>query len=129
VSHAVLQMHAVHACRHLCTCCEPCCAADACQHKLQSLGKYITDVEAFVNIHMDALRNRMIKFEILLTAATFTLGIYAVVAGVLGENLPLAPHVITRREWGFVAVNASMTLLCTIMFVAIMSCARRNGLM
>ena len=103
--------------------------ADACQHKLQSLGKYITDVEAFVNIHMDAVRNRMIKFEILLMVGTFALGVFAVIAGILGENIPIAPHSLVTGEDGFVLINIVVSLMCMIIFVCIMSCARRNGLM
>lgn len=106
-----------------------CVYADACQHKLQSLGKYITDVEAFVNIHMDAVRNRMIKFEILLMVGTFALGVYAVIAGVLGENIPLAPHSLVDDEDGFLFINLSVSIMCIAIFVSIIVCARRNGLM
>ena len=106
-----------------------CGGADACQHKLQSLGKYITDVEAFVNIHMDAVRNRMIKFEILLMVGTFALGVFAVIAGILGENIPIAPHSLVTGEDGFVLVNILVSLMCMAIFVSIMVCARRNGLM
>lgn len=102
--------------------------ADRARSRLESLGNHITDVEAFVNIDMDAARNRMIKWEIVLTTATFTMGIYAVVAGVLGENIPLAPHFMLT-ESGYVIVNFGMCIICAAVFCAMTYNAKRNGLL
>lgn len=103
-------------------------SADRARNRLESLGNHITDVEAFVNIDMDAVRNRMIKWEIVLTTASFVTGIYAVVAGILGENLPLAPHSMIN-EGGYILVNLGMCLLCATVFCVITYNAKRNGLL
>eukprot|EP00892_Ulva_mutabilis_P010338 jgi/Ulvmu1/7677/UM038_0108.1 len=102
--------------------------ADRARNRLESLGNHITDVEAFVNIDMDAVRNRMIKWEIVLTTASFAMAIYAVVAGVLGENLPLAPHSMLSED-GYIVVNLGMCLICTAVFCVITVKARRSGLL
>jgi hypothetical protein len=64
-----------------------------------------------------------------LQVGTFTLGIYAVVAGVLGENLPIVPQSLVTGKSGFVLVNALVTLMCLLVFFSIVFCAHRNGLM
>lgn len=110
-----------------CEACDPVCA-DRARNCLQRLGNRVMDVEAFVNIDMDAVRNRMIKWEIVLTTASFAMGIYAVVAGVLGENLPLAPRGMLN-EGGYIAVNLGMCILCASVFCIITYNARRNGLL
>ena len=61
-------------------------------------------------------------------AQTFALAIYAVVAGVLGENLTIAPAAATRGPAGYIVINAGMTLLCLTVFASIMLYARRRGL-
>ena len=98
------------------------------QHRLEITGEYISDSEEFVNINMDAVRNRLIKWEIVIDTATFALGIYAVVAGVLGENLQIAPQMVTKTQEGYVIVNVGMTLFCIAVFLVIMLHARRRGL-
>ncbi|KAL0918842.1 hypothetical protein M5K25_010883 [Dendrobium thyrsiflorum] len=54
--------------------------------KLSSLKEYIDDTEDFINIKLDNVRNQLIQFELLLTAATFVVTIFAVVTGVFGMN-------------------------------------------
>ena len=103
-------------------------AADELQHTLDTLGEYITDSEDFINISMDAVRNRLIKWEIVIDTATFALAIYAVVAGVLGENLTIAPQAVTKTQGGYVLVNAGMVGFCALVFASIMLYARRRGL-
>jgi hypothetical protein len=102
--------------------------ADEIQHKLDSLGEYISDSEDFVNINMDAVRNRLIKWEILITTASFALGIYAVVAGVLGENLVIAPQSFTKTTAGYILINGGMTAFCVTVFAVIVFNAKRRGL-
>lgn len=68
----------------------------------------------------DSVRNRLIKLEIVLTAATFALGIYAVVAGVLGENVPIWPIWITKSTTGYLFVNIGMTLFTLSVFALVM---------
>ncbi|KAG9439087.1 hypothetical protein H6P81_019252 [Aristolochia fimbriata] len=54
--------------------------------KLLSLKEFIDDTEDFINIKLDNVRNQLIQFELLLTAATFICAIFAVVTGVFGMN-------------------------------------------
>ncbi|ONK75815.1 uncharacterized protein A4U43_C03F20860 [Asparagus officinalis] len=59
---------------------------DSTLNKLLSLKEYIDDTEDFINIKLDNVRNQLIQFELLLTAATFVVTIFAVVTGVFGMN-------------------------------------------
>ncbi|KAJ6804894.1 magnesium transporter MRS2-5 isoform X1 [Iris pallida] len=59
---------------------------DSSLSKLLSLKEYIDDTEDFINIKLDNVRNQLIQFELLLTAATFVVTIFAVVTGVFGMN-------------------------------------------
>lgn len=54
--------------------------------KVSSLKEYIDDTEDFINIKLDNVRNQLIKFELLLTGATFVVTMFAVVTGVFGMN-------------------------------------------
>ncbi|KAK0573783.1 hypothetical protein LWI29_013462 [Acer saccharum] len=54
--------------------------------KLSSLKEYIDDTEDLINIKLGNVQNRLIQFELLLTAATFVATIFAVVTGVFGMN-------------------------------------------
>jgi len=44
-------------------------------------GEYIEDTEEYINIELDSSRNRLIRLEILLTGATFSLALWNLVAG------------------------------------------------
>ncbi|KAG0480846.1 hypothetical protein HPP92_011704 [Vanilla planifolia] len=54
--------------------------------QLLSLKEYIDDTEDFINIKLDNIQNQLIQFELLLTAATFVVTVFAVVTGVFGMN-------------------------------------------
>ncbi|KAK9935023.1 hypothetical protein M0R45_022139 [Rubus argutus] len=54
--------------------------------KLLSLKEYIDDTEDFINIKLGNVQNHLIKFELLLTAATFVATIFASVTAVFGMN-------------------------------------------
>ncbi|KAA8529341.1 hypothetical protein F0562_033860 [Nyssa sinensis] len=55
-------------------------------NKLLSLKEYIDDTEDLINIKLGNVQNQLIKFELLLSAATFVATIFAVVAGIFGTN-------------------------------------------
>ncbi|GFH30263.1 magnesium transporter [Haematococcus lacustris] len=74
-------------------------------------GEYIDDTEDLVNINLDYSRNRLIRFQILITIATFALGCYSCIASVLGENLVL-PEVITQDVLLFFMVNG-VAIICS----------------
>ena len=73
-----------------------------------------------MDISLDYARNRLIKIEIYLTAATFALAIFSAVSSSLGENVPL-PRALASSRWSFAAVNAFMLLLSLAVFAAIMA--------
>ncbi|KAG6429789.1 hypothetical protein SASPL_107842 [Salvia splendens] len=55
-------------------------------NKLLSLKEYIDDTEDLINIKLGNVQNQLIKFELLLTAATFVTTMFAVVTAVFGMN-------------------------------------------
>ena len=57
-----------------------------CWH--QPAGEFIKDTEEYINIELDSSRNRLIRLEIVLTAGTFGVAIFSLVAG--GCTLELA---------------------------------------
>lgn len=68
-----------------------------------------------------------IRFEILLTTATFALALVGVVAGVLGENLIL-PDIFTQTIWGFFIINAGVILLSLVAFFSVFVFLRQRKL-
>uniref|UniRef100_A0A1D1Y4K6 Magnesium transporter n=2 Tax=Anthurium amnicola TaxID=1678845 RepID=A0A1D1Y4K6_9ARAE len=54
--------------------------------KVLSLKEYIDDTEDFINIKLDNVQNQLIQFELLLSAATFVVTIFAVVTAIFGMN-------------------------------------------
>ena len=54
---------------------------------MQTLAEYIDDTEDLINITLDSHRNQLIQIDLLLTAATFCVGLVTTVAGIMGMNL------------------------------------------
>jgi hypothetical protein len=61
-------------------------------------GEYIDDTEDLINIQLDYSRNKLIRFEIVLTTGTFAIAMFSAVASMLGENLAL-PELITTVSY------------------------------
>ncbi|KAK9835541.1 hypothetical protein WJX74_002638 [Apatococcus lobatus] len=101
---------------------------DSCYDRLVSMGEYIKDTEEYINIELDSSRNRLIKLEIVITAATFSIALWGLVAGVLGENLKL-PESITKHVGGFFVINGATLLICILFFYAILAYIRYKRLM
>ena len=78
-----------------------------------------------INIELDTARNRLIKLEIMLTGSTFAFTIYAVVAGVLGENLHL-PDTIVDQFW---IVNLATVTFCSLLMLGLWSWCKYEGLL
>ena len=55
------------------------CAPDACV--FFCAAEYIQDTEEYINIELDSSRNRLIRLELLINTATFTIAMYSLVAG------------------------------------------------
>jgi hypothetical protein len=54
---------------------------DAHSNKLRNVGEYIEDTEEYINIELDAGRNRLIRLDIVLTAASFAIAPFNLLAG------------------------------------------------
>lgn len=91
---------------------------DGLYDKLVSIGEYVKDTEEFINIELDSARNRLIRFEVILTVATFSLLPFNLLAGILGENL-IIPEQITGSVTQFYGVNLATTAACTLIFYVI----------
>ncbi|KAL6012011.1 hypothetical protein ACLOJK_002482 [Asimina triloba] len=79
------------------------------------LKEYIDDTEDFINIKLDNVRNQLIQFELLLTAATFVAAIFAVVTGVFGMNFT-PPFFSYPGNFNLVLIVTSIA--CTIIYSA-----------
>lgn len=53
---------------------------------MTQLKEYIDDTEDLINIKLGNVQNQLIKFELLLTAATFVATVFAVVTAIFGMN-------------------------------------------
>jgi Mg2+ and Co2+ transporter CorA len=91
---------------------------DGLYDKLVSVGEYIKDTEEYINIELDSSRNRLIRFEIVLSVATFAIMPFNLLAGVLGENL-IIPEQITGSVSQFFGVNIAATVFCCLIFYVI----------
>lgn len=91
---------------------------DSMYDKLDTLGEYIKDTEEYINIELDSSRNRLIRFDIILSVATFALMPFNMVSGMLGENL-IMPEAITGSVKQFIGVNAASAVVCLLAFYGI----------
>ena len=55
---------------------------DSAYDRLDAIGEYIEDTEEYINIELDSSRNRLLRLEIVLTAGTFGIAMFGLVAGV-----------------------------------------------
>lgn len=44
-------------------------------------AEYIQDTEEYINVELDSSRNRLIRLELLINTASFSIALYGVVAG------------------------------------------------
>ncbi|GFR39805.1 hypothetical protein Agub_g295 [Astrephomene gubernaculifera] len=93
---------------------------DTTYQTLMSIGEYIDDTEDLINIQLDFSRNKLIRFEILLTTGTFALAFFNIVTGVLGENLVL-PDTITQDLRSFFLVNGGTMAFCLATYLALVT--------
>ena len=91
---------------------------DSMYDKLDTLGEYIKDTEEYINIELDSSRNRLIRFDIVLSVATFALMPFNMVSGMLGENL-IMPEAITGSVKQFIGVNVTSAIVCLLAFYGI----------
>lgn len=88
---------------------------------------YPKDTEEYINIELDASRNKLIRLDIILTAAAFSIAPFNLLAGILGENLVIPPQ-LTRDVLRFYVLNGVAALLCCSFFYAILRYMRYRRL-
>lgn len=85
------------------------------------------DTEEYINIELDASRNRLIRLEILLTAAAFSMAPFNLLAGILGENLVI-PSALTFGVERFWQVNLSAMCMCIVFFCLVLTYMKKTKL-
>lgn len=83
-------------------------------NKLLSLKEYIDDTEDLINIKLGNVQNKLIKFELLLTAATFLATVFAVVTAVFGMNFEDDVFDEPNRFNWVVSISA---ILCGVLYI------------
>ncbi|PKA59272.1 Magnesium transporter MRS2-10 [Apostasia shenzhenica] len=99
---------------------------DSTLSKLSSLKEYIDDTEDFINIKLDNVRNQLIQFELLLTAATFVVTIFAVVTGVFGMNFQ-DPVFDAPSNFNWVLTLSSV--FCVVLYVSFLLYVKHKRLL
>lgn len=94
--------------------------------KLLSLKEYVDDTEDFINIKLDNVRNQLIQFELLLTAATFVVTIFAVVTGVFGMNFEDSVFE-TASNFNWVVIVSS--ILCAVIYLSFLLYVKHKRLL
>ncbi|MCO5554073.1 hypothetical protein L7F22_007599 [Adiantum nelumboides] len=99
---------------------------DGTLNKLISLREYIDDTEDYINIQLDNHRNQLIQLELVLSAGTVVMAIYAAVAGIFGMNIPYTWN--EGYNYAFKWVVLLSGVLCLVIFSSILLYARYRGL-
>ncbi|OIW02186.1 hypothetical protein TanjilG_02410 [Lupinus angustifolius] len=93
---------------------------------LSSLKEYIDDTEDFINIKLGNIQNRLIQFEVLLTAATLVAAVFTVVAGVFGMNFKAG---VFDYPFGFHWVLIITGIACALLYMAFLSYFRYKNVL
>ncbi|KAL0020272.1 hypothetical protein WJX79_008274 [Trebouxia sp. C0005] len=101
---------------------------DGTYDRLVSISEYIQDTEEYINIELDSSRNRLIRLELVINTATFSIAMYSLVAGVLGENL-IIPDFLSHDVSKFWILNGSVLAFCILVFYLIILCLKQKRLM
>lgn len=99
---------------------------DGTLNKLITLREYIDDTEDYINIQLDNHRNQLIQLELVLSAGTVVMAIYAAVAGIFGMNIPYTWNNGYNFVFKWVVLLAGV--LCLVVFSSILCYARYRGL-
>ena len=99
----------------------------AVQRRLATLNEAVEDVEDLAELDLDAKRNRLVQAEIVLTIATFAIGVASLVTGIFGMNLASGWE---ESPKAFVEVIGALCALGALTFAAVLwrlRCARVLG--
>lgn len=78
----------------------------------------INDSENFFNMRVDAQRNQILRFDLIMTTVSFSIGIISAVSGLLGMNLDNASYMPAKKN-SFIYVSV---FLCVSAFAAFILC-------
>ena len=98
---------------------------DGAYDRLVALDEFIQDTEEYINIELDSARNRLIRLDIVITAGSFSVAIFSLVAGMLGENVEIPKRLM---DTGFGVINSALTLISVLTFTAVMAYIRYRRL-
>lgn len=101
---------------------------DSTLHSLVQLGELVEDTEDLVNLSLDYARNKLIRFDIIITCGTFALSLFSAVASMLGENLPI-PAVVSESNISFGLVNVGVIVFAAASFFLIIAVLVRGKLL
>ena len=90
---------------------------DEVLHSLRSIQSSITNTEEVVEIELDLLRNRIMRYEMLLELSGLVVGIAAAVTGAFGMNL--VNH-FEEQTWMFYKVSAALLIFMAAMGYAVL---------
>ncbi|KAM3239445.1 magnesium transporter MRS2-I [Capsicum annuum] len=99
---------------------------DGTFNKLTTLREYIDNTEDYINIQLDNHRNQLIQLELFLSSGTVCLSIYSLIAGIFGMNIPYSWN--EGHGYMFKWVVAVSGIICSVLFILIISYARFKGL-
>jgi magnesium transporter len=80
-------------------------------HKIYELNENIDDTQEILTLKMSNVRNVIIRFDLLLTAATGILAILAVVVGFYGMNIPNQMEKNPEAIWGVAILLMALFVL------------------
>lgn len=82
--------------------------------EIDSLRQSIDATEAVVNIELSNTRNRIMRFDLAMTIATFALSIGGVGAGLFGMNMNM--DFLSKKDDSFALTTSSLLLLSLLAF-------------
>lgn len=95
---------------------------------MQTLAEFVSDTEDLISQTLDSHRNQLIQIDLLLTAATFCVGLITTVAGIMGMNLNngFNPGTGPKRVFDLVSIISSVSAV--VLLIAFILFVRWKGL-
>ena len=94
--------------------------------RLAELRDATEDTEDLAEISLDSQRNRLIKIDLVISNATLAVGVFGVVAGAFGMNLPV-PLRSNQGAFGEVLIAAGAA--CVALFTGVLLYLRSQRLL
>jgi magnesium transporter len=93
--------------------------------EIEEIIDEITNTEESVELQIDLLRNRILKFELMLSIASFVGTCAAVVTGLFGMNL--LSH-LESNIFGFYTISFLLVVGCGTLYKVLVTTAKRDAL-